>query len=316
LSGNGTQSCATCHAQALAFTDGRRTSTGSTGDALPRNAQALVNVAYNSTLTWANPVLVEIERQVQIPMFGENPVELGITGKEERVLARLREDDRYQRLFAAAFPGEADAIGMPNIVKALSAFTRALISFNAPYDRYRYGGDVSAMSPSAIRGMQLFLSEDLECHHCHTGFNFTQSTQHEGVTFVERPFFNTGLYNIDGTGAYPEDNTGLHGLTNDPLDMGKFRPPTLRNVALTAPYMHDGSIATLDEVIEFYARGGRLIESGPLAGDGRLNTHKNGLVAGFDITPEQKRDVIAFLQSLTDETFITDPRFSDPFATP
>ena len=314
LSGNGTQSCATCHAQALAFSDGRRTSTGSTGEAHPRNAQALVNVAYNSTLTWANPVLSELERQVQIPMFGEFPVELGISGREEPVLAALRADSRYAPLFAAAFPGEAEPMSFANIVKALSAFARALTSFNSPYDRFVYGGERAALSPAAQRGMRMFLSEDLECHHCHTGFNFSQSTQHEGVTFIERPFFNTGLYNLDDSGAYPADNTGLYALTNEPLDMGKFRPPTLRNIAKSGPYMHDGSLETLDDVVEFYARGGRLIKSGPNAGDGKLNKHKNGLVAGFTATPEQKADLIAFLESLTDEAFLKDRRFSDPFA--
>ncbi len=159
LSGNGTQSCATCHAQALAFTDGRRTSTGSTGDAHPRNAQALVNVAYNSTLTWANPVLSEIEKQVQIPMFGEFPVELGITGKDQLVLGRIKDDARYRGQFAAAFPGEQDPMTFGNIVKALASFSRALISFDSPYDRFTYRGDKTALSESAQRGMALFLSE-------------------------------------------------------------------------------------------------------------------------------------------------------------
>jgi cytochrome c peroxidase len=228
LSGNGTQSCATCHTQALAFTDGRRTSTGSTGDAHPRNAQALVNVAYNSTLTWANPLLTEIEKQVQIPMFGEFPVELGITGKDAQVLKRLQDDTRYRQLFASAFPGEAEPVTYGNVVKAIASFTRALISFDSPYDRFTYRNDKTALSDSAQRGLALFLSEDLECHHCHTGFNLTQSTRTVNSTFVEQPFFNTGLYNLDGAGTYPAENRGLLEITNDDVDMGKFRPPTLR----------------------------------------------------------------------------------------
>jgi cytochrome c peroxidase len=314
LSGNGTQACATCHAQALAFTDARRTSTGSTGDAHPRNAQALVNVAYNSALTWANPLLTEVERQVQIPIFGEFPVEMGVTGNEDAVLDRIKADPRYAALFAAAFPGQSDAMSFANIVKALSVFTRALISFDSPYDRYTYGGDASALSAEALRGMALFMSEELECHHCHSGFNFSQSTRHANTTFIEQPFFNTGLYNLDGAGAYPIENRGLLELTNDAADMGKFRPPTLRNIALTAPYMHDGSIDSLESVIDTYARAGRLIESGPLSGDGAKNPHKSGLVPGFTITEAQKREVIAFLNSLTDTGFVTDPRFADPFA--
>lgn len=312
LSGNGTQSCATCHQQRLAFTDGLPQSIGSTGDIHPRNAQSLANVAWFSTLTWANPLLTELEKQIPIPMFGEFPVEMGITGREQAVLDRFRSDAQYRRMFAAAFPGEAEPITWKNIVYALATFTRGLTSFDSPYDRY-LAGDRSALTPSAIRGMQMFFSEDLECHHCHTGFNLSASTTFSGAVFIERPFFNTGLYNIDGKGAYPPDNEGVKELTNDPTDMGRFRPPSLRNVALTAPYMHDGSMATLEEVIRFYERGGRKITSGPYAGDGRLSPLKNGLVSGFTLTDEQRQDLIAFLESLTDWQLVTNPRFSDPF---
>lgn len=313
LSGNGRQACATCHQQRLAFTDGLSQSIGSTGDVHPRNAQSLANVAWFSTLTWANPLLTEIEKQIPIPMFGKFPVELGITGKEQEVLDRLRTDPQYRQMFAAAFPGEAEPITWKNITYALATFIRGLTSFDSPYDRY-LAGDQRALSPSAIRGMKLFFSEDLECHHCHTGFNLSASTTFSGAVFIERPFFNTGLYNIDGKGAYPPDNEGVKELTNDPTDMGRFRPPSLRNVALTAPYMHDGSMATLEEVIRFYERGGRKIASGPYAGDGRLSPLKNGLVSGFTLTDAQRQDLIAFLESLTDWRFVTNPRFSDPFA--
>lgn len=313
LSGNSAQSCATCHQQRLAFTDGRPRSIGSTGDVHPRNAPSLVNVAWFSTLTWANPLLTELEKQIPIPMFGEFPVELGITGKEQEVLDRLRADPRYRQMFAAAFPGEAEPITWKNIVYALATFVRGLVSFDSAYDRY-LAGDRTALSPSAVRGMQMFFSEELECHHCHTGFNLSASTTFSGAVFIERPFFNTGLYNIDGKGAYPPDNQGVKELTNDPTDMGRFRPPSLRNVALTAPYMHDGSMATLEEVIRFYERGGRKIARGPYAGDGRLSPLKNGLVSGFTLTDAQRQDLIAFLESLTDWRVVTDPRFSDPFA--
>ena len=311
LSGNGTQSCASCHIQQLAFTDGATRSTGSTGQRHPRNAQSLTNVAWNSTYTWANPALEQIEQQIQLPMFGEFPVEMDITGKEQAVLARFKTDARYQQLFAQAFANDADSISYKNIVYALAAFTRGLTSFNSAYDKF-VAGDKTAMSASAQRGMAMFLSEALECHHCHTGFNFTQSTVSVNPTFVEKPFFNTGLYNLDGKGAYPKDNQGIKDVTNDPADMGRFRPPTLRNIALSAPYMHDGSMSTLDEVIRFYERGGRKIDAGDNAGDGKLNPLKSGLVAGFKITDAQRQDLIAFLNSLTDESFVSNPRFSDP----
>jgi cytochrome c peroxidase len=312
LSGNETASCATCHKQALAFTDGRTLALGSTGMFHPRNTQTLTNAAYNATYTWANPVLLTLERQIPIPMFGDNPVELGITGREAQVLARFKADNRYQRLFAAAFPSESDPITYANIVKSLASFTRTLVSGNSRFDKYRRG-DITALNASEVRGMRLFLGESLECHHCHTGFNFTLSTVHANTTQAERPFQNTGLYNIDGKGAYPVGNRGIFEITNKPGDMGKFRAPTLRNIGLTAPYMHDGSLKTLDEVIDFYSKGGRVIEKGENAGDGRTNPFKSGFVAGFELSAQERADLKAFLLSLTDESFVTDPRFSNPF---
>lgn len=314
LSGNGTMSCSSCHLQALAFTDGVARPAGSTGEMHPRNSMTLANSAYSATLTWANPNLLVLERQIPIPMFGEHPVEMGITGNEDVVLNRLRQDALYQTLFTNAYPDAEDPFTFNNITLALASFNRTLISGNSPYDQY-LRGNRDAMSDAAQRGMAMFFSESLECHHCHTGFNMTLSTITANSTFEERPFFNTGLYNLGGTGAYPPDNTGIHEITNNPADMGRFRPPTLRNVALTAPYMHDGSIATLPEVIQFYMDGGRMISQGEYAGDGRANPYKNGFVSGFTLTDQEIADLVAYLESLTDEDFVTNPRFSDPFVT-
>lgn len=301
--------------QELAFTDGRALPVGSTNDVHPRNSMTLTNSTYSATLTWANPNLLVLERQIPIPMFGEFPVELGITGHETLVLDRLRQDSDYQSLFVAAYPNQNDRFTFANVTRALASFTRTLISGNSAYDRY-IQGDTTALTESAQRGMDLFFSENLECHHCHTGFNFTLSTITANSTFQDRPFFNTGLYNIDGAGAYPSPNTGIYEITGNPADMGRFRPPTLRNIALTAPYTHDGSIATLPEMLQFYADGGRTILNGEFAGDGTTNPYKSGLIPGFTITEQETADLIAFLESLTDETFITDPRFSDPFVQP
>lgn len=313
LSGNGTQSCESCHFQQYAFSDQKAVPTGSTDEVLLRNSPALVNVAYNATLTWANPVLTEVERQVLIPLFGEFPVELGVTGHEKEVLDRLRADSHYQRLFAAAFPADASPINFHNITYALAAFVRSLVSGNSAYDRY-LAGDKAALSPAAMRGMEMFFSERFECHHCHVGFNFTASTVHANTTFSASAFQNNGLYNLDGSGAYPRGNRGLFEITGDANDMGRFRPPTLRNIGLTAPYMHDGSIATLENVVRHYAAGGRVIADGPFAGDGRRNPIKSGLIPGFEISDGEVTDLVAFLDSLTDPGFISDPRFGNPFA--
>lgn len=312
LSSNTKQACATCHLQEFAFSDGKKTPVGSTGQPLTRNSQQLTNAAYNGTLTWANPLLKDLETQILIPIFAELPVELGVTGSEDEVLSRFADNAQYQQLYADAFPGQANPVTWPNTVKALASFVRSLVSGNSPFDKLTYQDDPSEMSESALRGMDLFFSETLECHHCHGGFNFTESTVHSGSVFDSSKFHNTGLYNVDGFGSYPVNNQGLFDVTSVLEDTGRFRAPTLRNVAVTAPFMHDGSVATLEEVIRLYEAGGRNIESGDLSGDGRKNPYKSGFVAGFTITDQERNDLIEFLKSLTDDEFLNNPAHSDP----
>ncbi len=313
LSGNNTQACASCHEQDKAFSDGKTVAVGSTQEAHLRNAQSLTNVAYNPTLTWANPGLTGLEQQVLVPLFGEAPIELGLAGKDTLALDKFKQDKRYQKLFKAAFPDDADPFTVSNVAKALASFSRTIISGSSPYDRFVYGGERDALSASAVRGMTLFFSEQTECHHCHGGFNFSDSAVHEGTGFLETPFHNTGLYNLDGKGSYPKGNRGLYEITGKPGDMGKFRVPSLRNVELTAPYFHDGSAQTLAEVISFYEAGGRVIDTGPNRGDGRRNPHKSGFVQGFELTEGERADLVDFLKSLTDRSLLTDSALSNPF---
>ena len=311
---NQTMACASCHQPARAFSDGRVTAIGATGEAHPRNAMSLTNVVYNAAFNWANPVLTKLHVQALIPIFGEFPVELGWSDHEMEILDRFRHDALYQKLFAAAYPGETDPFNAGQVAQAIAAFESILISGNSPFDQSTFQGNRDAMSEAARRGQELFFSERMECFHCHGGFNFTQSVNHSGTTLPQAEFHNNGLYNIGGTGDYPLDNRGLWEFTQRPADMGRFRAPTLRNIELTAPYMHDGSIATLEEVIKHYARSGRLISEGPLAGDGALNPFKSELMpASFSLTAQEKQDVIEFLKSLTDWEFLCDPRFADPF---
>jgi cytochrome c peroxidase len=312
LSGNEEQSCASCHHPERAFTEPRAVSVGSTGEAHPRNAPGLANVAYAATLTWANPLLVTLERQAPIPLFGEHPVELGVVGREAEVLARLEAEPLYRDGFARAFPEDPAPIHFDNVVRALAAFQRTLLSFDSPYDRF-VRGETGALGAAARRGMELFFSERLECFHCHGGLLFSDAVAHDGRALAERPFHNTGLYNVDQAGGYPRDNTGVFELTGDPRDMGRFRAPSLRNVEVTGPYMHDGSVPTLEAVIDIYARGGRRIASGPHAGDGAESPLKSPFVSGFELTPEERADLVAFLESLTDRTFLEDPRHRNPW---
>ncbi len=310
LSGNQTTSCASCHVQELAFTDGRARGLGSTGALHPRGPQQLANLAWFRAFTWANSVVPSLEAQALVPMTGQDPVELGISGMDETVAARLEADPAYLPLFRASFPGEVQLVTFPNITKALAAFERTLVSGNSPYDRYQRG-DATALSAPARRGMDLFFSDRIGCAKCHSGFGFTDAAGAPGEAGNPFPFHNIGLYDLDGRGAYPADGTGLMALTSRPEDMGRFRTPPLRNVAVTAPFMHDGSVATLSEVIDIFSAGGRARMQ-----TGVPSPLQSPLVQGFTITAGEKADLLAFLQALTDEEFLRDPRFSDPFTSP
>lgn len=272
MSVNRRSSCATCHRQELAFTDGRPVAVGTTGEHHVRGAMSLVNVAYSSALTWNTPGVKRLEDQALGPMFGDHPIELGLRVGDGFLLS-LRSSAKYQDLFARAFPEETDRFTIANVVKAIACFERSIVSARSPYDRYHYERDESAVSDSAKRGEVLFFSQPQSCFRCHGGANFGGGVE----------LHNTGLSASDAT---------------------RFKAPTLRNIALTAPYMHDGSIATLEDVVEHYSAGGRV---------GHDNPHKDPLVAGFHLTSEERQDLIAFLRSLTDEALLHDPRFANPW---
>lgn len=300
LSFNQTMSCGTCHIQKLSFAEGAKVAVGSTGQVHRRNTQALLNVAYNSNLTWAHSGLTQLEQQILIPMFGEQPIELGITGHEEEVLSRFK-TATYQQMFSEAFPDSTVSFDL--IVKALASFVRSMVSFQSDFDRYAYQNDDDALTESQVRGMNLFFSERFECFHCHGGFNFTQSSRHEQQQLDLKPFHNTGLYNEDENGRYPAIDQGLKEITLQAKDMGRFRAPTLRNISLTAPYMHDGSIQTLVDVIDFYAAGGR--------GKGIKSPLKNAFVKGIEMTEGERQDLLNFLESLTDHHFVRDNKYAE-----
>lgn len=312
MSANGTQSCATCHQQARAFTDGKGQSVGSMGAVHPRGSMSLVNVAYASVLTWGNPTLTRLEDQTLVPMYGEHPIELGLTASDQWIGA-LKQDPTYQRLFAAVFGDSNAAFTRDNAVKAITSFERSIVSARSPYDRYHFDREETAISPAARRGEVLFHSRPLSCFMCHGGVNFSSAMPGVHRTTMEVAFHNTGLYNLPGLLSYPEPNTGIYETTHDPEDVGKFKPPTLRNIAVTAPYMHDGSIATLAEVIDHYAAGGRTIATGPHQGIGHDNPNKSDTVRGFAISAEQRSDLVEFLRSLTDEPLLHDARFANPW---
>ena len=295
LSYNLKQSCASCHDQRLAFTDGKARAVGSYGEEHYRNTMGLANVGYRRPLTWADPEINTLEQQAFVPLTNRDPIELGMAGHFDELLARIQNDDTYKRLFAAAFPTDRDRVTIVNVTRALASFERTIISGASPYDRLVRYGDSRALSPMAWRGMRLFFSARLACSSCHGGSDF-------GTPESGSPFANNGTY-----ARYPARDRGLANKSGRRADVGKFRIPSLRNVAVTAPYMHDGSASTLSDVIDDYAAGGRAA---------RLSHSKPGRavgVRGFEISPEEKHELLAFLESLTDQQLLTDPRFGDPW---
>jgi cytochrome c peroxidase len=276
LSGNGTQACGSCHQPERAFTDGRPRAVGSTGETHPRSAMSLANAAYSASFTWLDGGHASLEDQMLVPLFGVKPLEMGLKGREEEAVARLKAYPLYPKLFAAAFAGDTEPVSLLNARKAIATFERTIISGDSPYDRLVWRDDRGALAAPARRGMALFFSERLSCSKCHAGFTFSGPAAWAGGPKPEPMFHDNGLG-------------------------GRFRAPTLRNVAVTDPYMHDGRFATLEEVVDHYAKGGT-------ASPGR-----SPLVRGFRITEAEKHDLVEFLKSLTDDELLRNPELSSPF---
>ena len=307
LSINNTRSCGTCHNPQFAFTDGYKRSLGAFADLHQRNTQPLFNVEYLKYFTAADSTLYSPLQQMNNPLFSTHPIEMGVKGNEDIILKRIKEDKNYKKLFL-----ETDKdITWQNIKLAISVFISNLQSNNSNHDKY-VKGDTNALNTSEKRGKQLFFSTELKCASCHGGFNFSTPsiTNEKGDTIF---YFNTGLYNIDGNGAYPEYDQGLFQLTQSKVDIGKFRVPTLRNLAYTAPYLHDGSAASLMEIINIYANGGRKITSGINKGDGKSNPYKHIFINGFTISETDKINLNNFMLSLSDSSFIQNKNYQNPF---
>lgn len=265
-------SCGSCHLQENAFADPRRYSLGIEGKKGDRNAPALVNMAWNNSFFWDGGVPT-LEQQAIAPII--NPVEMDMT--LEGVVERVKSDASYVQMFRDAYGSGPEPAW---VTKAIASFVRTLVSGHSRYDRF-LNGDPSALAPDEERGRQLFFGERAECFHCHIGFNLTNNT-----------FQNNGLYLIYA-------DSGRARITERSSDIAKFKVPTLRNIAVTSPYMHDGSLATLEEVVEHYAEGGK------------LHPNQSQTIRPLDLTPEEKRDLVAFLRALTDEAFLSDPEFRE-----
>ena len=292
LSIDHTVACASCHRQELAFTDGRAHALGVNQTPTARSAMSLGNLLWENKLNW-DGAATRLEDQARLPI--ENPVEMHQSLAAG--VARLQQLPAYPALFRKAFG--SSTITERNTLQALAQFERTLISSDSRYDRFRRG-DRTALSAFEVQGLQLFsthpngLIRGGNCGDCHSGDLQTNHT-----------FANNAL---DATLT----DLGLGAITGKPTDNGKFRVPSLRNIALTAPYMHDGRFATLEEVVRHYNE--HLALTSPNIDPLLLNTTNDPRQQSFtlDLTPTEIAQVVAFMRTLTDSTFIHDPRFAKP----
>lgn len=270
LSISGGMACVDCHEPRRAFTDGRARSPGATGELTERGAMSLINVAYSPQLGWNKPKLRELEEQMLEPLFNEHPLEMGLKGREQAVVALLASRADYRKQFRLAFPDDAQPVNMTNVIRAIACYQRTLIQADSPFDRFLYLDDQTALSGAARRGMDLFFAQDIGCANCHSGVAFAGPWR-------------------DATGLSAPVSLADNGL-------GLFKVPTLRNVALTAPYMHDGRFATLGDVVAHYGQMAR--SSSGLRRDARLPQRV--------LSAAERDDLLAFLSALTDRAYATE----------
>ena len=262
LSSDNTVSCASCHSPEHAYTDGAPTAEGIRGQHGNRSAPSVLNRAYSLAQFWDGRAPT-LEEQAKGPIA--NPIEMGET--HASVAAKLNGIAGYRALFEKAFgPGD---ITIDNVAKAIATFERTLLSGDSAYDRYK-AGNKAVLSPAQIRGMDVFFNK-AKCDQCH-----------EGIVFTSNSYHNLGV-GMD----QPEPDVGRYKVTNDEHDWGAFKTPGLRDVALTAPYMHDGSLKTLGEVVEFYDKGGK------------PNKNLDEKIKPLKLTDQQKKDLVEFLKSLS-----------------
>ena len=304
LSLNGTKSCASCHSNKMYFSDGYRKSITSLGENVPHNAPILINSKFLHYYDWANPAANSFAIQIKRPLYGNHPIELGLDKSKIGLQRVFSSDSIYSTLFKAVYGIKDSLFTLSQIEEAIVAYENRLISFSAPFDNGK-------MDEDAQKGFTLFKGAKLNCAKCHPPPYFTLASTSINIDSV---YSNTGLYNLDNKNQYPSDDIGLMTYSKRVTDNGKFKIPTLRNVMQTAPYMHDGSVNTIEEVIDIYARGGREINYGKYKGDGKNNQLKNKLITGFDLTQQERKELLSFLNSLTDTSILTNKIFQNPFS--
>lgn len=280
MSNDMTMSCATCHKQENAFDDPRPFSQGTNGTFGNRNAMAVVNLAWNTSFFWDGR-RATMEGQAHDPVT--NPIEMANNWPE--VVRRLQASATYPDLFFKAFGTKT--VDSTLVVKAIAQFERTLVSFNSKFDKYYYQKDSTVFTAQEKSGMAIFMGKGM-CNNCHL----------MNTLFTDHEFRNNGL---DVNPADP----GLMKFTGQAADRGKFKVPTLRNIAASAPYMHDSRFSTLEQVVDFYS--GNVKQSSP-----NLDEHMPPFGSGLSLNTQEKADLVAFLKTLSDQQFLTNPDFAEP----
>lgn len=278
LSADNTISCGSCHQQQYAFADNRQFSLGVHDSLGIINAMPLFNLGWGRAFFWDGRA-PSLREQVTEPIINRKEM----AGTWGDVLHKLQEDKAYPRLFLRVFG--SDKITSTNVMKALAQFELTLVSFNSRFDKYYFGGQADVLSPREERGLDIFFGYG-NCNHCHSD-----------VLLTDNFFRNNGL------DLNPEP--GLYNTTGKETDRGRMKVPSLRNIALTAPYMHDGRFKTLEEVVSFYSTG--IHQKSP-----NVDEHIEPMGKGLFLNAEQQADLVAFLKTFTDSSFISNPAFSDP----
>jgi cytochrome c peroxidase len=306
FSATGEVSCSTCHAREKGFTDNLRVSEGINKLTGTRNAPTVINAAYMQTQFWDGRE-PDLEGQSGQPPL--NPIEMGLADYEP-ILKIVRTDPEYVEQFKAVFGKTGDDITIEHVTRAIAAFERTIIAGDSPFDQYRYGGEHDALNKSQLRGLQLFTGK-ARCVSCHT----IEQTQ---ALFTDNRFHNIGVgfkriagketetanaflkskregANVDVTVLTMENMSelGRFAVTENATEVGAFKTPTLRNIAVTGPYMHDGSLETLEDVVTFYKNGGRLKETDP------LTPFLSGGIKPLDLSEQDEADLVAFMKALT-----------------
>jgi cytochrome c peroxidase len=280
ISADGTVACVTCHMPRRGFTNGRQYGIGIGGRIGLRNTPTVINAAYNDVQFWDGRA-GSLEEQAKGPI--QHPAEMGAT--EEHIARVLGSVPAYRAAFRKAFGTEKITLDLA--AKAIATFERTILSGGSPFDRWKYGGEKNAMSPAGVRGFAVFRNKG-KCVKCHLVDEFS-------APFTDNKFHNIGV----GIHAKPP-HIGREKVSKSPRDRGKFKTPTLREVSRTAPYMHDGNMNTLEEVIDYFDKGAL------------LNSNLDPDIKPLKLTPGEKKDLIAFLRSLNGSL----PQFAAPGKNP